>query len=81
MEWGKTHRKVKTLINPRTTICLTICKWKVHGTIINRPWNGVPDALRLMIRKVKEILAVTYKDFQKDLKAAGTTVLQNRISK
>lgn len=53
----------------------------IHGATINRAWTGVPrkvspHGLRLMIKKVGEMIAVTRNELQDDLKAASMTAIQ-----
>lgn len=59
----------RAIVNTLKNLCQykrfnnTVCRWEVHETTTN-PWGGAPlkiskHILRLMIRKVREKLAVT----------------------
>lgn len=51
-----------------------ICSWKVHRITTNHTWT-VYD--RLMTQRVRQKPAVTQKELEDELKAAGTTVTVN----
>lgn len=78
---GRSYRTIaKTLNIPVNTTVSIICRWKVHRTTNNCPGQVHKSTLTLMIRKVREKAAVTWKEFQNDLKAAGTKMTQGTPS-
>lgn len=76
----------KQLQVPRSTVHTTVCKYKVHGTVVSLPRSGrksklSPAAEKKLVRMVKSKPRTAKKQVRDELQAAGTQVSVSTVKR